>query len=220
ATTLATMPKASKPHFIVTTNYDTTVERAFKLAGAPLCVITQNMRDPEDGRSRVTLRLPGGQVGHEDAVSFQWSDDTQFPPGCTFLFKMHGSVHPADSELSDDLIITEDDYIDLMLNSGGAMSAMFPPVSLVAAFRKRRFLFLGYSMHDWNFRFLRLLMLRNVLSGRDQLRHWAIQKSPDPLEVALWQQRNVMPFEASLEDFCDGLKTAWDSEPPEVAPLG
>ncbi|HYB88871.1 MAG TPA: hypothetical protein VEC76_18645, partial [Streptosporangiaceae bacterium] len=47
ATTLATMPKASKPHFIVTTNYDTTVERAFKLAGAPLCVITQNMRDPE-----------------------------------------------------------------------------------------------------------------------------------------------------------------------------
>lgn len=216
ATTLATMPKGGKPHFIVTTNYDTTLERAFKLAGAPLCVITQNMRDPEYGASRVHLRLPDGQVDADDAMTFQASNDTRFPPDCTFLYKMHGSVHSTHPDWGDDVIITEDDYISLMVNAGGAISSFFPPPALAAAFKRRRFLFLGYSMRDWNFRFLGLLNLRGVLSRKGRLRHWAIQLSPEPLEIELWRQRNVTAYSAKLEDFCDGLKAVWSSRPPET----
>jgi SIR2-like domain len=103
----------------------------------------------------------------------------------------------------DDVIITEDDYVDFMVNSGGKISPFFPPTSLLAAYKKRRFLFLGYSLYDWNFRaFLRMLTIRNALSGSEARRHYAIQLNPEPIEVELWKQRNVNVYHGDLTKFC------------------
>lgn len=210
---LAEMPELDRPRFIVTTNYDSVVERAFREAGRPLCVITQNMRDPEYGVSKVSLRLPDGLIDQDDALLFQWNDDTRFPAGTTYLFKMHGSADRKLHNDRDDLIITENDYIDFLVNSGGPTSPLFPPVSLLAAYSRRRFLFLGYSLEDWNFRaFLRLLTLRNAISKRGQLRHWAIQLRPDELDVQLWGRRNVNVYDADLVQFCDRLADVWAGE--------
>jgi hypothetical protein len=208
---LANMPNPDlKSRFIVTTNYDSLIEQAFHRAQRSLCVITQNMRDPEHGASRVTLRLPDGQLDQDDSLMFQWNDDTRFAPGTTYLFKMHGSADRKVGEQLDDLIITESDYVDFLVNAGGPVSPLFPPVSLLAAFSRRRFLFLGYSLADWNFRaFLRLLALRNAVSKRGQLRHWAIQLHPDELDVQLWGKRNVNIYDADLLQFCDELQAAF-----------
>jgi len=119
---------------------------------------------------------------------------------------MHGSVHRQHPGQPDDVIITEDDYVDFMVNSGGSVSPYFPPASLTAAYKQRRFLFLGYSLYDWNFRaFLRVLTLRNALSARAVRRHWAIQLNPQPLEAELWRHRNVNLYDGSLADFCDRM---------------
>jgi len=208
---LAAIPNLDgKPRFIVTTNYDSFIEHAFRQAGRPLCVITQNMRDPEHGASQVTLKLPDGSVDQDDALMFQWHDDTRFPPGTTYLFKMHGSAEQRTGQNADGLIITESDYVDFLVNAGGPVSPLFPPVSLLAAFSRRRFLVLGYSLEDWNFRaFLRLLALRKAVSKQGQLRHWAIQLSPNNLDVQLWGKRNVNVYDADLVQFCDQLEAVW-----------
>ena len=210
---LAEMPNPElRSRFIVTTNYDNLIEQAFQKAQRPLCVITQNMRDPEHGASRVILKLPDGEVDQDDALMFQWNDDARFSPGTTYLFKMHGSADRSVGGEFDGLIITESDYVDFLVNAGGPVSPLFPPLSLLAAFTKRRFLFLGYSLEDWNFRaFLRLLVLRNAVSKKGQLRHWAIQRSPEELDVQLWGKRNVNVFDADLLKFCDELATAFTS---------
>lgn len=199
---LASISTGSRPFFLITTNYDSFVERAFQDAGRPLCVITQNVRDPEGGPSKINLIRPDGGMGQEDSFEFQWNDP-RYPPGTTFLFKMHGSVHRAEPDGRDDVIITEDDYVDFMVSSGGNISPYFPPSSLTAAYKRRRFLFLGYSLYDWNFRaFLRMLVLRNALSGRDLRRHYAIQRNPDAIEVQLWKQRNVNVYDGDITEFC------------------
>jgi hypothetical protein len=210
---LAAMPQSGKARFIVTTNYDSFVERAFREADRPLCVITQNMRNPQRGVAQVNLKLPDGSVEQDDALLFQWEDDLRFPAGTTYLFKMHGSADHGVNNDRDDLIITENDYVDFLANSGGPVSPLFPPVSLLAAFSRRRFLFLGYSLEDWNFRvFFRLLALRNAVSKRGRLRHWAVQLHPNELDVQLWEKRNVHVYNADLLQFCDRIETAWVSE--------
>jgi NAD-dependent SIR2 family protein deacetylase len=206
---LANIPQHHIPFFIITTNYDTLIERAFRQAARPLCVITQNMRDPKAGPQRLSLIYPDGGLGQEDSSEFQWSDDPRYPPGTTFLFKMHGSVHRAALDGPDDVIITEDDYVDFMVNSGGKLSSFFPPASLTAAYKKRRFLFLGYSLYDWNFRaFLRMLTIRNALSGNEARRHYAIQLEPEPIEVELWKQRNVNVYDGDLSRFCERIMSS------------
>jgi hypothetical protein len=200
---LAKISTGSLPFFLITTNYDSFIERAFRDAGRPLCVITQNMRDPENGASKVNLIRPDGTTGQEDSFEFQWND-SRYPLGTAFLFKMHGSVHRAEPDGPDDVIITEDDYVDFMVSSGGNISPYFPPSSLTNAYKRRRFLFLGYSLYDWNFRaFLRMLVLRNALSGREMRRHYAIQLNPDAIEVQLWKQRNVNLYDGDIAEFCD-----------------
>lgn len=206
ARTLARVPRVDKPMFVLTTNYDSYIERAMRDAGRPVCVITQNMRDVEKGATRISLVLPDGSSAEDESVDFQWNDRDRFPLDTVFVFKMHGSTHRVRLTGPDDIIITEDDYVDFMINAGGAVSPYFPPPSLTAAYKQRRFLFLGYSLADWNFRtFLRVLAIRNALSGREARRHWALQLDPDPLDVELWRHRNVTVFDGDLVEFCDRL---------------
>jgi SIR2-like domain len=208
---LAAVPNRDKPMFIITTNYDSFIERAFREAQRPFCVITQNMRDPEYGPSRISATLPNGEVLMTDGKEFRW-EDAGFPAGAAYLFKMHGSVHRVKFDGMDDLIVTEDDYVDFLVNSGGALSPFFPPASLLRAYKERRFLFLGYSLQDWNFRaFLRLLAKRNAISAGER-RHWAIQRNPDELDGELWRQRNVNVYDGDLIEFCDTLESVWVRE--------
>jgi hypothetical protein len=211
---LATVPVTGQL-FLMTTNYDLQIERAMRAANRPLCVITQNMRDPGHGASLVEVTYPDGTFSQEAADHFQWNDPARIPdPGTVYLYKMHGSAGPRVIRSErDDIIITEDDYVDFLLNCGGPVSPYFPPPSLANVYKERRFLFLGYSLEDWNFRaFLRLLALRHALSGREQLKHWAIQLDPGPLDEPLWRQRNVNLYKGDLAEFCRDLEACWPRE--------
>jgi hypothetical protein len=211
---LAEIPPAEAPLFIITTNYDSFIERAFREKGRAICVVTQDMRDPEKGASGVRVELPDRSVSEEESTDFQWSDLSRFPRDCAFLFKMHGSVATKRPQ-RDDVIITEDDYVDFLVNSGGRKSPYFPPPALTAQYKQKRFLFLGYSLYDWNFRaFLRILALKNALSRREQRRHWAIQLEPHQIEVDLWAHRNVNVFDGDLSDFCGQLSACWQNGAP------
>ena len=129
----------------------------------------------------------------------------------TFLFKMHGSA--SDERIAgdarDNLVITEDDYVDFMVNAGGPLNPNFPPPALLAEYKERRFLFLGYSLRDWNFRvFLRLLSQRNAMSGLAGRKHWAVQLNPNPVDVELWGRRNVDVYDGDLVEFTVRLGAA------------
>jgi len=206
---LARIGTTRQPFIIVTTNYDTQVELAFKQQSKPLYVISQHLTSRDYGITHVSIEGPDGQTRWEYANEFLYEDRDLFPHDAVFLYKMHGSAHrrPDDDRFS--VVITEDDYADMLAHCGGKPASYIPPMSFTVAFKKRRFLFLGYSLSDWNFRLMmRLLELRNTLTATGQLRHFAVQLTTDPIDEVLWRQRGVTLFAGDLSIFSERLAEA------------
>jgi hypothetical protein len=125
---------------------------------------------------------------------------------------MHGTVDRQTSKW-DSYVITEEDYVDFLARMTGQTAI---PARLMLEFRKRRFLFLGYGLRDWNLR----VMLRHLKSAlattemtalpttdeREDLRSWAIQRNPSELERALWLARKVNIYDLEIDVFVSKLR--------------
>jgi hypothetical protein len=85
-------------------------------------------------------------------------------------------------------VITENSYIDYLV--GGDVGEQIP-FELRERMADSHFLFLGYSMRDWNLR-----VILNRIWGEQQLdlKSWAVQREPvdegaREVEEALWRDR-------------------------------
>jgi hypothetical protein len=174
---------------IVTTNYDDSLERAFIDEGEPYELVTYIAEGKDRGLFRhitadgepTVIRVPDEYVG----IGLDQR---------TVIAKIHGSVdriHRADS-----YVITEDHYIDYITR---ADTADLFPVTLAAKLRTSHFLFLGYSLRDWNVRAM-LYRLWGEQEGKN-FKSWAIQADPDPIDRAAWEERGVDILPVRVEDF-------------------
>jgi hypothetical protein len=111
----------------------------------------------------------------------------------------------------DSYVITEDDYIDYLALSD--ISKLVPKV-VMARLKRKHFLFLGYSLSDWNLRIiLHRIWGELVLSFKS----WAVQSKVLPSEEQIWIKRNVEIFKQDLVEYLDGLKAAIQALPPPEA---
>jgi hypothetical protein len=101
----------------------------------------------------------------------------------------------------DSFVITEDHYIDYIARAD--IARLFP-VTLAAKLRTSHFLFLGYSLRDWNFRVM-LYRLWGEQAGRN-FKSWAIQKNPDRIDRVAWEERGVDILDVKVEDFVAAVK--------------
>ena len=65
------------------------------------------------------------------------------------ILKLHGRVERTPAREWESFVVTEDDYIDYLAQTEIAAAV---PVALAAKLRRSHFLFLGYTMADWNLR--------------------------------------------------------------------
>ena len=110
------------------------------------------------------------------------------------ILKIHGTLDRTDSE-RDSFVITEDHYINYLAHVG--TSSMLPP-NVINKLRRSNFLFLGYSLRDWN---LRVFLHR--IWGEQKLTYnsWAIQRNPNEIEKKFWEKRNVEIYNIDLERY-------------------
>jgi hypothetical protein len=202
---LAALPK---PQLIVTTNYDDLIERAFSARKPPYDEIPYDVivhtSDPDLGNSVLWRKHESNEVVRI-APNLVDIDLTK----TTVIYKIHGAVNRMPEGAKDDqYVITEDDYIDFIarMTRGQTIPAIF-----AEPFRSRPFLFLGYSLYDWNLRVVWSRIHKDIRSAR-KIKSWAIQKDPKPLERRLWQAREVEIYNMSIDDF---LRKLSDKEPPE-----
>ena len=78
------------------------------------------------------------------------------------ILKLHGAVDRGDKR-RDSYVLTEDSYIDYL--AGPSVSKQIPS-TLLAKMADSHFLFLGYSMRDWNMR-----VILKQLWGSNRARH-------------------------------------------------
>jgi hypothetical protein len=181
---------------IVTTNYDDALERAFREAGEPFDVVWYIADGEEEERGKFWHRPPGGearmieQPNEYDEISLERR---------TVILKIHGGVDRDDSR-RDSFVITEDHYIDYLTKTE---LGELVPAELYAKLVNSRFLFLGYSMQDWN---LRVILHR--IWGRQRFGYgsWAVQREPSEIERMLWENRKVRVLDIPLDRYIDELR--------------
>jgi SIR2-like domain len=137
------------PMVIVTTNYDTLMEKALEETGVDFDTVIHCTNIEQ--RGRVLLRK------HSEPDKYLEPMELDVNPGeRTVLYKMHGSIDSQSMPVApavspqDNFLITEEDYVKF-LSRLSAAAPVIPP-KLLDHFRKTSFLFLGYSLEDWNVR--------------------------------------------------------------------
>jgi hypothetical protein len=188
--------KEYKPRYqlIVTTNYDDLIERAFRKTEEPFDLVTYVAEGEQRGKF---LHLPPD--GKERLIEKPNEYRSLSLKERTVILKIHGTVDRIHDE-RDSFVITEDHYIEYLTRTD--ISNLLP-VTLAAKMRKSHFLFLGYSLRDWN---LRVILYR--IWGEQKLNYqsWAIQLDPHPIDRKFWVKRDVDILNIDLENYITKLR--------------
>jgi SIR2-like domain len=181
---------------IVTTNYDDVLEVAFRQANEPYDLVYYEAKAGKN-IGKFWHRPPGGkpQLIERPNKYRGLSLDR-----CTIILKIHGAVtREEDASHHDSYVITEDDYIDYMLN---ADFTTLLPIPLPEKLMYSSYLFLGYSLKDWNLR----VILRRIWKSQDLTRNsWAVKRDSDTIDDLFWTNRNVDVFNVDLQDYIANL---------------
>jgi hypothetical protein len=180
------------PHqLIVTTRYDLALEAAFLEAGEEFDIVSYLASGPARGKfCHIDPQGRGRLIDLPNTYATELSLDER-----TVILKLHGQVDRGPEREWESFVVTEDDYIDYLAQTeiAGAL-----PVALAAKLRRSHFLFLGYTMADWN---LRVILNRLWSDQPLSYRSWAVQPEPKPLEREFWRRRDVEVHELPLEQY-------------------
>ena len=204
---------------IVTTNYDDVLERTFHAAREPFDLITYVTQGKDSGKCRCWSYAPefGKHPNDPEAFWSRWPPEVEpqlIKKPNTFsvlkerhvILKIHGAVdrltppEQTDGRL-DSYVISEDDYIEFLASS--ELNSLLP-ASVVRKLHNSMFLFLGYSLRDWNMRVIlhRIWKERIVKQGS-----WAILLETDDQELdkRFWLKRDVDLYHTPLDAFVKEL---------------
>lgn len=179
-----------RPLLIITTNYDDLIERAFTERGRQFDVVVHTT-SPDLG-DRILWLEHGASTPREISPNRLDIDLNSV----TVIYKMHGAIDRRKPD-RDQFVITEDDYVDFLvrMTKNKAIPAIF-----AEPFQSSHFLFLGYSLRDWNLRVI-LNRIQNDLRRQADITSWGIQYKPSLLERKFWQKRGVDVYDLTLNDF-------------------
>jgi hypothetical protein len=185
------------PLLIVTTNYDDMMERAygkrpFHLVvdrGDKHCVWFRN----ECGKmEKVKSNILGKKLSTHD-----------YP----IVYKLHGCLD-RDTKENDHFLISEEHYVEFL-----GRGAPWVPQYLWNRMEGKSFLFLGYSLSDWNIRVL-LQQLREAIS--EDIPSWAITRHPGAADEEIWKNNHrILMFDCDLVKFAERLAQTMNWSDPD-----
>jgi hypothetical protein len=184
---------------LVTTNYDDSLERALKDAGEEFDLVSYVAQGKHRGKFR---HWPSDGEPRMIEEPERYVDVS--PENRTVVLKVHGFVDRTGAPPEDSYVITEDHYIEYL----SADLDTFLPVALLETLKHSQYLFLGYSMRDWNLRaiFNRLWEAREGKTYTS----WAIQVNPDAIDRKSWAQRGVSILNVSLDEYVAALRSRFE----------
>jgi hypothetical protein len=201
---LAGVPSAVIPRLIITTNYDTLVERVLEKRTIPYLVVSHVLKGSRyAGRllcyKSLQTPLDSSNIQTRHQVEDQLIELNYQGVQPVLLYKMNGTAWLRSGKVMlDSVVLTENDYIDFLAQD--ILSRI--PDTILGLLRASRLLFLGYALEDWNFRvLLRKLQLIQRQDKENLRRHWAFLLGADNVETRFWDKRGVNLYPVSL-DIC------------------
>lgn len=177
----------------ITTNYDDLLEQTLATRKPHVIV--------DRGEKGLWVTKAGGspqQVASTGSQLYELLNDplTQ-QPSSPIIFRIHGSVDR--NARNDSYLITEEAYVDFLGRSGGYL-----PPYISALIEGKDFLFLGYSLVDWNVRVILRKLLRRISPG--SVRFWAIVRGRSNIEEEVWKSHALNIYPMDLNEFAAELQ--------------
>jgi hypothetical protein len=178
----------------VTTNYDDLLEKALVKRHPHLLI--------DRSEKGLWVSVAGGALAPVPPTGTELYELLNNPktqaPSAPIIFKMHGSIDRSDAR-NDQYLITEEDYVDFLGRTGGS----YVPPYINALMEGKDFLFLGYSLEDWNVRVILRKLLKRASPGR--VRCWAIVRGRSDIEQKVWQVHGLNIYPMDLRRFAEEL---------------
>ena len=138
-------------YVILTTNYDCLMEDALDSAGVDYVALTTRMSD-QKVLVRFSDSIPDAKQfsDNQSGKSFPTMLFLKKPKNMVIVCKLHGCLNSKLTEQDDGVIISDNDYVKYItqMNSTGGII----PSYVSQLMQDKAFLFLGYSLSDWNVR--------------------------------------------------------------------
>jgi hypothetical protein len=192
---------------LVTTTYDTALERAFERANEPFDLAVWMASGKGRGRF---LHIPWYDAADREIEPITRPNEyVEFPIddlgdlSRTVIMKVHGgAVHdaPPSLQVPTGFVITEDDYIGFLSESS---VENLVPTQLLKKLRDSHFLFLGYGVRGWS---LRVVLRRVWHEGEPGATSWAVQAGADEVDDDFWRTLEVERFDVSPADYLADLE--------------
>jgi hypothetical protein len=195
----------------ITTNYDDMLETALQ-ARQPHLIVDRGERGLYVGVAGGALKL----VGSTGSELYDLLNDpaTQLPSR-PIVFRMHGSIDKVNAR-NDHYLITEEDYVDFLGRDGGR--SYLPPY-VAGLIENKDFLFLGYSLADWNIRVIIRKLFKQAANlsrisqevenqeNKDdgKVRFWAVVRGRSDPEQEVWQAQHLNIYPLDLHVFDEQL---------------
>jgi hypothetical protein len=198
---LSELGRPARYQMLVSTGYDTALERAFDAEGEAydLAVFMASGADkgnfvhvPWRGEPKLIT-----EAGRYRGFPIDSYDELER----TVIVKVLGAAEGGEGNYRWDrsYVLTEDQYIDyLVTDEVGSVV----PLQILNKLTSSHCLFLGYAMRDWSLR----VFLKRIWRGRPlEDRSWAIEHAPDGLEKDFWSALQVELLAASPDDYVEQL---------------
>ena len=198
--TLAEQGAQPQYQLIVSTSFDTALERAFDEEGEPYDLAIYMVSGRDKGKF---VHFPYGGVPEPISVpnaygKFPIADYGELDR--TLIVKIHGAVdgNIGDYRWKENYVITEDHYIDYLSRSP---IESLVPVQILDKLGQSHCLFLGYTVREWNLR----VFLKRIWGEPLGARSWAVKAGSDVLEREFWKNLNVDLYAADLTEYVNRL---------------
>jgi hypothetical protein len=183
----------------VTTNYDDLLERALDSRN-PHVLVDRLERGLAISTGNGSLE-PIARTGQD--LDQRLTDSDTGEPSAPILFKMHGGIDRKNRK-NDSYLITEEDYVDYL----GRDQGNYIPPYINRLMQGKNFLFLGYSLEDWNVRVILRKLLNPIKPG--DVRCWAIVRGRSDMEQRVWQSNSLNIYPMDLMKFSERLVAELD----------
>jgi hypothetical protein len=194
--------KLSTAHYlIVSTNYDGLMEQA--LGKLPYVVLYLNRKKDYKVYAKFSASLGSElaklQSRNKEAFPHKFVLDLDEP--IVVLYKVHGCLAPGQTFADDSVVITDFDYEDYIAEM--AKKGQLVPTAVSNLMHDKAFLFLGYSLSDWNIRTILTALMRRREEG--QGRDYAVMKNISKSADAYCTRRHIVILNTGLDEFAQEI---------------
>lgn len=196
-------PDIWQDYLILTTNYDCLMEDALDEAKVDYAVLATRKRDNKvlvrfsDGlKDSARLKKLNSELYYPDRLVLQK------PKLMVVVCKLHGCLNPQLSDKDDGVVISDNDYVNYISQMNSSRGTI--PSHVNTIMQDKLFLFLGYSLNDWNVRSV-FETIRKKRGDTFEDQDYAVMNYLGDYEKLFFQRNDVTILKTGLNTFAARL---------------